>query len=277
MQPTKAPDPLANDRAAGEPTVDDHAASWRSSRSLPAVTTSPLRTSRNGALVFLAVLFFVLTLLLGVAAVLTWIEDAADAAQRTAWLVGLAAAMLGLGLLLLWLARRPPSPTPAHEAAPTDRFERRLLGPAWTDWLGLALPPLIVGLPILGLGLGEDARRPLDEAALLAFGVTALLELLIVPAVVVARREWVALELRPEGIVVRSRGGLARVIPRGGLRAVRLAVRPGRNVSFGVVELDVGERAPIGLREPMTRELPVIARAVSAHMQAPLHDGWGAR
>ncbi len=238
---------------------------------------SPLRASNRSAFWLLAALAFLLALVLAIAMVLTWtIDEAADAYERGFALLGLTLVMTFVGGLLVWFGRRPPPAPRAADAAPTDRFERRLLGPSWTDWLGLAIPPLLIGLPMLGLGLSAEHPRPVEEVVLGALGITGLLELLIAPAVLHARREWVAIELRPEGLVLLTRGGAARFVRRGELRQVRLAVRAARNFQFGVLELDLGVAAPITFREPMTRELPQIAQAIGAHMQAPLYDGWAA-
>jgi hypothetical protein len=104
-----------------------------------------------------------------------------------------------------------------------------------------------------------------------------VLELVILPAIVVARREWVALELHPQGVVVTRRSGTSRLIPFGQLRLVRLGIGTTRQFQYGTLELDVGEKAPLVLREPMSHPLPAIASLLVWHMRVPLDDRWSRR
>ena len=217
----------------------------------------------------LSALLYLLAFVLLVAAVLNWTVDGRPSAIQGGWiLLGLSVAVGMLGLGLQWLAGRPPPPPAPQDTSPTAHFHRERLGPAWTDWLALGAFYALLS-PAFFVSV-----RPLWETALLVFGLGSALTLLVIPALVMARREWVSLELHPAGLVLRTRGGRTRYVPRGALRLVRLGVGQVRGFQFGTLELDLGERRPITLREPMNRPLPQIAHAVATHMAAPMQNAW---
>ena len=228
--------------------------------------SSPLQGSMRQGLNVLSALLYLLAFILGVATVLTWtIDEGADHYARGWLLAGLCFTMLMLALGLQWFANRPAVPLRPMDTAPTHHFHRTRLGPAWTDWLG-PLIPLLLTAPLALL-----SQRPMHETILLVLGLAGFLNLFILPAVFVARREWVSITLHPEGLELRTRGGRVRYVRRGEWCAVRFGVGHVRNFQFGTLEIDLGDRRPITLREPMNRPLPQIAAAVAGHLGIPLH------
>jgi len=231
--------------------------------------SSPLQGSERQGFNVLSALLYLLAFVLGVGTVLIWTFDEGPNHYERGWLMcGLCLTVLVLGLGLQWFAGRPAPPPRPVDTAPTHHFHRTRLGPAWTDWLGPVIP-LFLAAP-----LAWTSTRPLHETVLAILMLVGFLNLFIVPAVYFARREWVSLTLRPDGLELRTRGGRVRYVPRGALRLVRLGLGHARNVQFGTLDIDLGERHPLTLREPMNRPLPQIAAAVAAHMGAPQQNHW---
>jgi hypothetical protein len=213
-----------------------------------------------------------LAVILLVSAILMWTLDEQGGAGGAA----LAAMAAFFGLLALGLARRgrkrrpaQPGSEPAIEVQ-RSRWVRRRLGPAWADWVALALPLVLIGLPLLAL-----SERPIEEVWPVLLGVIGMLQLLVAWAVMSARREKVALELREDGLVVVARSGAERVIPKGALVKVVLGTGQVRGFVFGRLFLEVGERRPIAFREPMDAPLELIAKQVAEHMRVPVEVGPG--
>lgn len=232
---------------------------------------SPLQASLKQGFNVLSGLLYLLALIMGVATILIWtIDEQENATERGFLMLGLCLAMVGAGYGLQRLVARPVPPPPPMDTSDSAVFRRTRLGPAWTDWIAPAVPVVLIGLP-----LWFASAHPPGETALIVGGVVLLLELLIAPALVAARRERVSLQLHPDGVLVRTRSGRERLVRRGELRSVALGVRHARNFVYGVLELHVGEKKPLLFREPMDQPLPQIAARVAAHMGAPLQDGTG--
>lgn len=230
-------------------------------------SSSRLQKSLRSGFNLLSALLYLLALVLGVAAVLSWtIDESANALQGGWILLGLCLAVLLLGLFVQWLAGRPAPASAAQDTSPTPVFHRVGLGRAWTDWFAL-LVPFVVLSPTFWV-----STRPIAESGLAVLALGGFLDVLILPALLTARREWVSLKLHPAGMVLETRGGRVREVRRGELLAVRLDAGHVRGFAFGVVALDLREGEPVTLREPMSRPLPQLARAVADHMGVPLLD-----
>lgn len=230
---------------------------------------------RQGFSVLAGLVGVVAAILLG-SAILTWTLEEGAGARGAALAAG-----AGLFALVAWgLARR--GRTRREAAAGSEpaagarrrRWERRRLGPGWFDWVALSLPLVLVGLPLMAL-----SERPLEEVWPAALAIVGLLQILVLGAVMSARRENVALELSEDGLVVVARSGARRLIPRGALARVVLGTGQVRGFVFGRLELEVGEKRPIAFREPMDAPLELIAEQVAEHMRVPveLGPGWAAR
>ncbi|MBM4360740.1 MAG: hypothetical protein FJ096_21750 [Deltaproteobacteria bacterium] len=155
----------------------------------PAPPSSPLERSMREGTNVLSVLLYLLAGVLAVAMILVWtLDEASNSFDRGWMLCGLSLTMAALGSGLQRAMNRPAPPAPSPiEPASTYRFRRLRRGPAWTDWL-VPLVPVLIVLPLFLLAL--DKRPPLEALGGALF-LLAVLELLVLPALVVARREWV--------------------------------------------------------------------------------------
>ena len=230
--------------------------------------SSPLTTSLGQSSRLLVGLLCALAGILGVGTVLIWTRDEqAGARERGFLMLGLCAFVLVIAGVLHWRAkrraRRAAEADDSAEAAgpPPSKWQRTGLGPAWLDWFALLLPAVLFGLPLVLLAANKDAETFLGAAVVVGF-----FDLVMLPAILARRREPVALELVPEGLVVRTRNGKARTIERGELRSVTLDIERLRSFSVGHLRLAVSGDMTISLREPMNRPLAQIADAVAAHM-----------
>lgn len=242
----------------------------------PMEPKSPLESSMRQGFSVLAGLIGVLAAILLGSAILTWTLEEGAGARGAALAAGAGLlALLAWGLARRGRARREASAGSEPTAGtPRSRWARRRLGPGWFDWASLGLPPILIGLPLLLL-----SERPVAEVWPLALGIVGLLELLVLGAVMSARRENVALELSEDGLLVVSRSGSRRLLPRGALVRVVLGTGQVRGFVFGRLELEVGEQRPIAFREPMDAPLELIAEQVAEHMRVPVErgPGWAAR
>ncbi len=231
---------------------------------------SPLERSQAGAFGLIGALMALLTLVTVVAAVLIFtIDEGPNNVGRGFLMLGISLFTALISATTFWMARRParvPRP-PEHADA---GWSRGRLGPAWTDWLSLVVPPLLIGVPVV---LVRD--EPLDAAAFAAvlLGV-GFLELIVVVALVIARREHVRVQLDPGGLRVTRRGGAQEVLRPGELCEVRLDRISIRGMTVGVLELHRTSGPSIRFREPMSAPLPDIARSCATHMNVPLTGGW---
>jgi hypothetical protein len=230
---------------------------------------SPLARSETRAVSLLEGLLWLLASILGAASALIFtIDEAPHPVERGLGMVGLAATVAVIALGLRWLRRRPPAvlahPVPLG-GVPPNGWHRMRLGPAWVDWLAPLIPVGLVG----SICVVREGPLDLDAVGAICF-LLGVLEALVLPAVLLARRELVALQLTPEGLELRRRGG-GRVIVRGGeLAAVQLRVQSMRGTQFGELVLRRREGAPLSLREPMSAPLDEVARFTARHMRAPL-------
>ncbi|MCC7537619.1 MAG: hypothetical protein IT379_15455 [Deltaproteobacteria bacterium] len=232
-------------------------------------TPSPLERSSASGLKLLAGLLALLALVLGGAAVLVLtIDESPNPVGRGMLLAGLATGVALLAGALLWWSRR--SGRASSAVAPTGRvppegWRRLRLGPAWTDWLALLFAPL-VGAAIVAL-----RTAPMDgdawSAVLLVVGV---LELIVLPAWILGRRELVTLRLVPGGVVAERRDGARVALGRGDLREVRLVTRHVRGFALWTLELHRATGATLVFREPMSAPLDEIARLTASHLGLPL-------
>jgi hypothetical protein len=233
---------------------------------------SPLHRSESCAWRGIGALLSLLALVTAVAAVLIFtIDEAPNPAQRGAAMLGITALVGALSGACFLQAGRPssaPHARPPDLAAPppSGGWHRRRLGPAWTDWLVAAFPVALVAAPIL---LARSA--PLGKSDLAALGlIVGLLELVIVPVLMLGRREYVELRLDPEGLRVKRRSGAGELIRPGELSAVLLETQTSRGISFGTLVLRRTTGDSIAFREPMSAPLPEIAHACTAHMRRSL-------
>lgn len=233
---------------------------------------SPLRESEHRGFGFLGVMLLSLTLILSVAAVLIWtIDEQPGQAGRGLLLLGLALFALTLALLVRRLARRGGTVAVAEEerAATLDdtatSWRRLRLGPPWTDWLAFLVPVVLIGLPLF-FAAGQQTL----ETALAIGGIVGVIELIVLPGIISARREPVAIALVPEGVLVTRRSGRTHLIRQGSLACVRLEVQTVRGSSFGRMALEIEGSKPLVFREPMNAPLPGIAQRVAAHAACDL-------
>lgn len=228
------------------------------------VEPSPLERSEARGLGALVGLLLSLAGVMNIAAVLIFaLDEGEDVVERGLLMAALAGATGATAGGLSWWSRRPR--TAPVVAAVFGRWRRRRLGPAWTDWLAPAIPVA------LGGGLIGLREAPMDADAWLGTAlVVGFLELVVVPAFVVARRELVGIDLVPEGVRLSRRSGREALLRRGEVARVRLASRTVRGFSFGILEIHPASGRPLVLREPMDAPLGEIARAVAAHLGVPL-------
>ena len=240
---------------------------------------SPLEQSlaRSGSL--LGWLLALLTVVLVFAAVLVFtIDESPNPVPRGFLLLGLAAFTGGIGVFARWILRRPP---PVARAAPgvplgvsaSAEWTRRRLGPAWMDWGALALPLVLVALPLVLL-----RKVPFDQEAVLGVAlIVGLIELPILLVMIPGRREPTKLTLLADGLQVTRRSGKQTIIGMGELEELRLDVLRmdlrGGAMEVGTLILKPTNGKEIRFREPMSEPLPPIANACAQHMRVEVVCG----
>ena len=242
-------------------------------------TRSPLAESEASGLDLIVFLLFLLSVVLGLGAVLIWTRDEqAGAFERGFWMVGLGVFALSIAQVLRWRVRRmraraateASAPAAGHVRAdpgqPAATAWRRLrLGPAWTDWLALLMPLILIGLPLFLLA----KRKDLETFAGIGL-IVLIVELLVLAHFFAARREPVALALVPGAVLVTYRSGRTRLVRREELARVVLDAQAVRGFAFGRLLLEIHGAKPIVLREPMERPLPEIGQQVADHLGSEL-------
>lgn len=144
-------------------------------------------------------------------------------------------------------------------------WRRPRLGPPWTDWLGFLVPVVLIGVPLF-----FAAEQQTLETALAIGGIVGVIELILLPRIIAARREPVAITLVPDGVLVTRRSGRTHLIRQGSLARVRLEVQTVRGFSFGRMALEIEGSRPLVFREPMDAPLSGIAQRVAAHAACDL-------
>ena len=231
-------------------------------------STSPHKATQAQGRSLIAALLYLLGGVFIVGSGLIWtIDEQAGAGSRGALMFGLAAVAFGLAATISWLSRRamrarlvPRATLPSSQTS----WRRTGMGAPWTDWLAPLIPLVLVGLPSVFIADPLDAEFAAKMAVLVGF-----LELFILPFFLIARREFVALELTVDGLVLTQRRGKTRHLPRASVARIDLQTRHNRGFAFHelVIHLAPGLTSRrLTVREPMTAPLPDIAQRLDAHL-----------
>ncbi len=185
--------------------------------------------------------------------------------------MGVMALLLAVGAFVCYrMSLRKPKPYIQDETATSWR--RLIKMPPWTDYLGfLGLPVLILGLPLLILASTHGQDMTSLKTWLLIIGPTLVFILILSPAFIIARREYMFLEALPEGLLVERRDSHREFFEWSKLERVRLRIQQIRNLHYGVMELHVGKKRPIEFREKMSDSLQriggVLASRANRHVE----------
>lgn len=238
---------------------------------------APLDASMKAALRFIAFMLAVLALILVAAMILMLsVDESTDHIERSMILAGLAGSCALLSGLVFWLAHRKSSARPAGRAiAPSTQWQHHSeRTPAWTDWLSLLLPAVLVDLPAILLAPDPFSVDSMEGMAVL----TVLLDLAILARLVWFRHQWTRIQIDPQGLLIARRNGTTQLLRPGDVQAIHLGTATSDDTGImihgtRILRLTTGK--DIVFKERMSAPLPGLAKACAAHVNVPVSGSWG--
>ena len=136
------------------------------------------------------------------------------------------------------------------------------MGAPWTDWVAPLIPIVLVALPLLFI-IG-----PSDPEVIAKLGIlVGLLELFVIPAFFLARREIVAIAIAPDGFVLTRRNGSLVTLARRDVSRIELQTRQVRGFAFHEIALH-HTRGTTKIRTPMDTPPPEVVHELERHLMA---------